>query len=71
MGKEAEADGVLEGESMPVDLMAAAEHIDGVMLSLRKVGIHGLFIHIYHDCIKNAIEHYFTPCSTVGSYWVV
>ena len=39
MGKEAEADGVMEGESMPVDLVAAAEHIDGVMLSLRKVGI--------------------------------
>ena len=38
MGKEAENDGVLEGESMPGDLQAAAEHIDGVMVSMRKVG---------------------------------
>lgn len=37
VGKEAESDGVLEGEGMPGDLKAAAEHIDGVMVSMRKV----------------------------------
>lgn len=61
MGKEAESDGVLEGESMPGDLEAAAEHIDGVMVSMRKVGelaalillqlMHG----IYHD------QHFILP----------
>lgn len=39
VGKEAETDGVLEADGVPADLAAAAEHIDGVMLSLRKVGI--------------------------------
>lgn len=37
VGKEAESDGVLEGESVPADLKAAAEHIDDVMVSMRKV----------------------------------
>lgn len=37
VGKEAESDGVLEHESVPGDLKAAAEHIDGVMVSMRKV----------------------------------